>query len=339
MTKQTWRNFATSLALLGVVLSASLSSAQSGLKLRLPGKRPPSSAMRATSAQTQTPGPPSYSYTLFNFPGTLYTFAEGINLGAATARTEIVGGYGPDVEITPAGFLAQVSGTKIVTESYEAVNASHVPAQQAAFGINDSGQIVGSYLDSSGLYHGYEKIGGRFTELNVSFAGASNTIPSGINNSGEIVGGYTTASGSTSGFFLVGGVYTSFNYPEAIFTNPFGVNSAGDIVGQYTDSSGVGHGFLLSGGTYTSFDFPGAVDTFAAGINDAGEIVGVYCLTGECIPYFDGAQGFVLSGGVYTTIAVPGEVYSEALGINNNGVIVGFYQDAAGLAVSFLATP
>jgi uncharacterized membrane protein len=138
---------------------------------------------------------------------------------------------------------------------------------------------------------------------------------------------------------MIGGVYTSFNYPEAIFTNPFGVNSAGDIVGQYTDSSGVGHGFLLSGGTYTSFDFPGAVDTFAAGINDAGEIVGVYCLTGECIPYFDGAQGFVLSGGVYTTIAVPGEVYSEALGINNNGVIVGFYQDAAGLAVSFLATP
>jgi hypothetical protein len=36
---------------------------------------------------------------------------------------------------------------------------------------------------------------------------------------------------------------------------------------------------------------------------------------------------------------MPGEVLTYAAGINNNGVVVGVYQDAAGLTVSFLATP
>jgi hypothetical protein len=36
---------------------------------------------------------------------------------------------------------------------------------------------------------------------------------------------------------------------------------------------------------------------------------------------------------------MPGEVLTYAAGINNNGVVVGVYQDAAGLTISFLATP
>src|ERR1700727_24870 len=339
MTKQTLTTFATSFVtsvLLCVIFSAAVTLAQPAIRSKLPGLRPASSSMTATA--TQTPGTSSYSYSLFNFPGTFYTFALGINLGATTTEIEIVGGYGPDVEITPAGFLAQVSGKKTVIESYQVLNDPHAPAQQAAFGINDSGEIAGAYLDSSGLYHGYQKSSGKFTELNVPFKGASNTIPGGINNSGEIVGGYTVG-GANQGFSLIAGVYHVLNYPSAIDTNPYGVNSAGDIVGEYTDSSGVGHGFLLSGGTYTSFDVPGAVETFATGINDAGDIVGSYCLTTECIGTIEGAQGFLLSGGVFTTIAIPGEVYSEASAINNNGVIVGFYQDAAGLVASFMATP
>jgi hypothetical protein len=47
----------------------------------------------------------------------------------------------------------------------------------------------------------------------------------------------------------------------------------------------------------------------------------------------------LLSQGVFTTIAIPGEVSTYAAGINNNGVVAGVYQDAAGLTLSFLATP
>jgi hypothetical protein len=323
------------LAAVGMVMIPFSCLAQTGSAAKLAGIRAASPRTPDASHQTKTPGSPSYTYTVINFPGSLFTYAVGMNLGAASSKTEIVGGYGLDVGITPAGFLARVSPKKTVTEIYQTVKYSHAPAQQAAQGINDSGQIVGTFVDSSGDFHGYERSGGKFSQIDVPFEGASETIPSAINNSGEVVGGYS----ETHGFTLIGGTYTSFDYPGAIETEPFALNSAGDIVGSYTDTGGVGHAFSLSAGTYTSIDFPGAVETFASGINDGGDIVGTYCLTGECISTFEGAQGFLFSKGGFTTIAIPGEFYTEALGINNNGVVVGFYQDAAGLVVSFLATP
>lgn len=337
MTRQTLKNFVLVLGLLGAALIPSTSSAQDGLASKLPGKSPATAAAQTASHQAKTRGAPSYAYTLFGFPGALYTSAIGINLGATGSKTEIVGGYsllpGP-ISVGETSFIAHVSGTKTVKETYEAVNDPHVPPQQQANSVNDSGHIVGYYVDSSGVEHGYELSGGKFTALNVPFAGATGTIAFGINNSDEIVGCWGDSNGNGHGFTLIGGTYTSLDYPGASYTCAFGVNSNGDVVGQ-TDNSG----FLLSGGTYTSFNFPGAVETFADGINDSGDVVGVYCPTSECIVGFDGAQGYLLSGGVFTTIAIPGEFYTEALGINNDGAIVGFYQDAAGLMVSFLATP
>src|SRR5271170_3450027 len=146
MTRPTMKHFAISVAVFGVALIPSLSLAQVGLASKLPGKRAASSVVHATGRQAQTPTSPSYTYTLLNFPGTLFTQAAGINPGATTSKIEIVGGYGPLVEINAGGFLARVSGKKTVVETYKAVNYPHV-TQQYAVGVNDSGQIVGVYLD------------------------------------------------------------------------------------------------------------------------------------------------------------------------------------------------
>jgi hypothetical protein len=125
--------------------------AQAGLASKFPARRPASAAAQAASHQTKTPGAPSYTYTLLSFPGTLSTNANGINKGATSSKIEIVGEYGA------GSFLAHVSGTKAVTETYRAVNYPHVlPTRQAANDVNDAGQIVGGYLDSSGVSHGYE---------------------------------------------------------------------------------------------------------------------------------------------------------------------------------------
>ena len=330
MTKQTLKNFSLALGLLGLALISSTSWAQVGLASKFPAKRPLSATARAASHQTKTPGAPSYTYTLLSFPGSLDTFAEGINLGATTSKMEIVGGA------DQGGFLARVSGKKTVTEAYQAVNYPHGSDPQTAAAVNDSGQIVGEYADYD---QGYERSGGKFTPIAVPFAGALGTFPYGINNSGEIVGGWWDSNTIEHGFTLIGNTYTSFDYPDGSETGGFGINSAGDIVGAYEDASGVDHGFLLSGGTYTSFNFPGAGETDPYAINDSGDIVGLYCTTTECPSGLDGAQGFLLSNGVFTTIAIPGEPISYAAGINNNGVIVGTYVDAAGLSVAFMATP
>ncbi|MGA7080765.1 MAG: hypothetical protein WBQ43_01960 [Terriglobales bacterium] len=333
MTTQTLKDFALSMAVLGVALIPSLSPAQVGLAPKLPGSRAASSTAHAASRKAETPGSPTYTYTLLSHPGTLATYAYGMNKGATSSKVEIVGGYG-----TEGGFFAQVSGTKTIKEAYQTVDDPH-GTQQWANGINDLGQIVGGYLDSSGFYHGYERSSSKFTQIDVPFTGAFNTTAGSINNSGEIVGGYTATDGEQYGFTLIGGAYTSINYPGATFTFAGNVNDNGDIVGWYTDASGITHGFLLSGGTYTSLDFPGATETLAAGINDAGDIVGVYCATSGCVGTLDGAQGFLLSGETFATITIPGESYTQAADINNNGVVVGFYQDAAGLVVSFMAAP
>lgn len=334
MTKQTLKNFALALGLLGLALIPSTSLAQGGLaSKKIRAKRLPSTAAQTASHQTQTPGAPSYTYTLLSFPGTLSTTAISINPGATTSKTEIVGMAGQD------GLLASVSGKKTVTETYKAVNYPHAAGQGGTQGINDLGQIVGVYVDGSGVNHGYELSGGKFTTLDVPFTGATATFAYGINNSGEIVGGWIDSDRNGHGFTLIGGTYASFDFPGGYDTQAFAINSAGEIVGPYNDASGITHGFLLSGGTYTSIDFPGAPASLAEGINDAGDIVGGYCTTSECATTDDWNQGFLLSEGVFTTIAIPGEAFTYAAGINNNGVVVGAYGDAAGLVVAFMATP
>ncbi len=324
MTKQTVKNFTLALSLLGLALLPSTNWAQVGLAEKLPGKRPAAAAQKA-SHQAKTPGAPSYTYTLLSFPGSLDTVASGMNPGATNSKIEIVGNY------DAGAFGAHVSEKKTVTETYKAVK---YPNDAAPIDINDLGQIVGQYVDGSGVTHGFELSGKEFTTLDVPFAGSKGTYAAAINNSGEIVGSWSDG-GISQGFTLIDGTYISLNYPGATYTFVDDVNSQGDIVGIYIspDSNG-NQGFLLSGGTYTSIEVPGALETQAIAINDAGVIVGVYFTSDPNL-----TQGFVLSGGVYTTLTIPGEPYTFLDDINNDGVVVGNYQDAAGLTVSFLATP
>ncbi|MGH7153102.1 MAG: PEP-CTERM sorting domain-containing protein, partial [Acetobacteraceae bacterium] len=68
-----------------------------------------------------------------------------------------------------------------------------------ALGINDLGEIVGDYVDASGVMHGFVDFGGHVTSINGP--GASATTVNGINDRGQIVGFYTSASsGNTIGF-------------------------------------------------------------------------------------------------------------------------------------------
>src|ERR1035438_9058537 len=74
-----------------------------------------------------------------------------------------------------------------------------------ASGINDLGQIVGSY--GSFPYHGFLYSGGTYTPLNAP--GATNsTVAYDINNLGQIVGLYQDSSGAEHGFLYIGSTFT-----------------------------------------------------------------------------------------------------------------------------------
>jgi probable HAF family extracellular repeat protein len=187
-----------------------------------------------------------------------------------------------------------------------------------AYGINDSGHIVGLYSDVDGNDHGFLLSGGVYTTLDVP--AASFTQAEGVNTTDQIVGWYWDAAGQ-HGFLLSGGRYTTIDVPGATVTNAEGINASGQIVGYYDDAGGNTHGFMLSGGVYATLDTPGATSTEANGINDLGQIVGSYQdASGD-------SHGFLLSAGSYSTFDVPGPYWTYLEGINATGQIVGYYTD------------
>jgi probable HAF family extracellular repeat protein len=137
-----------------------------------------------------------------------------------------------------------------------------------AFGINDSGQIVGEYF--SNIFRGFLLAGGTFTALNDPAAGTSSgqgTLAQGINNTGQVVGYYVDATNNTHGFIDSGGVYTSLDVPFAPGgTFAQGINSSGLVVGYYVDVNVHRHGFVYnpnSGAPYTTLNDPDATGSAA----------------------------------------------------------------------------
>src|SRR6266566_1870271 len=123
-----------------------------------------------------------------------------------------------------------------------------------AYGINASGQIVGSYLPG----HGFLYSAGTYTTLDDP---NGVTVAYGINDAGQIVGNYTILgldnAIATHGYLYSGGIYTTLDDPSApggitTTTSADGINNGGQIVGYYRGSDGRNHGFLYSGGIYTT---------------------------------------------------------------------------------------
>jgi uncharacterized membrane protein len=243
---------------------------------------------------------------------------------------QIVGWY---TNRNDSGYYGYLDNGGVFTTINAPSSYSNVPNTNytVAYGINDSGQIAGTYRNDYGLFSGFLDNGGVFTPINVPFPGSiQSTQAFGINNSGQIAGGF--AFTYTSGFVYNGGVYNQFKVPGSINTYAYGINNSGQIIGDYSDNTGY-HSFLNNGGVFTTVNVPGSISTRVSGINNSGQIVGNY-LTASGTYY-----GFLDNGGVFTTINVPGSNSTTASGINDSGQIVGSYSDNISSAHGFLATP
>jgi len=116
------------------------------------------------------------------------------------------------------------------------------------YGINASGQMVGSYIDQSNEGHGFLYDGTNFTAVDPP--GSTRTEATDINNAGHIVGDYWDAENVQHGFLYNGRRFTNVDFPAAIATLAYGINTKGEIVGVYYDSAGP-HGFLLNKKVYS----------------------------------------------------------------------------------------
>jgi probable HAF family extracellular repeat protein len=192
------------------------------------------------------------TYTTLDVFGSRDATAQGINDAG-----QIVGRY--TVGDVMSGFLYS-------NGSYTSI--------QPAYGINNSGQVVGTSNNDPNLSFIYNK--GTYTTLSVP--GSTYTAAAGINDPGQVVGTYgAIVPGNFRGFLYSRGDYTTVSNPLAPDnTGLFGINNRGQIVGSY----GIGGGFLLSDDTYTTIDYPGGIVIASLSINDRGQIVGTSLVGG-----------------------------------------------------------
>jgi probable HAF family extracellular repeat protein len=196
--------------------------------------------------------------------------------------------------------------------SFTAINVpGTAPGNTILFGINDLGQVVGNFVDNTGL-HGFLYSHGKYTTINAP--GSTVTELAGINNLGQILG----ASNAGGTFIYARGTFTTIGAPG--FASA--INDLGQIAGDGAGADGQ-YGYVYTRGRIMDIAVPGAEITAATGINDRGQTTGQYDNP-------DGSFGsFLDTGGTFTTINVPGSAFTDAFGINNLGQIVGAYCNMA----------
>jgi hypothetical protein len=173
----------------------------------------------------------SKAWTNVDFPGTTFNQLLGLNDNNAAAGYYMdgVGNFHP--------YIYQQAG-----EVFESLTLPHTLSAQAT-GINNSSVIVGFFLDSSEVSHGWELNGTKYTVLN--FPGSTSTQALGINNYNGIVGSFTDSSGLTHGFLYYLGDWFQIDDPDGVgVTIVNGIDDDFLIVGFMNFSTAVNTGFI-----------------------------------------------------------------------------------------------
>ncbi len=170
------------------------------------------------------------SLTPIDVPGSLMTLsAFGIN-----DRGQIVGAYSDAVGILHGYIL----------EKGEFATIDYPGSQGTVMNrINNIGQMVGTFIDSSGL-HGFLLDEGVFTAFDAPTSSRF-THAYGLNDRGDVVGVYSDAQFVYHGYLLQDGVFTEVTVPDAPTAIPVDINDRGEIAGYYP-AAGSYRGFLLT---------------------------------------------------------------------------------------------
>jgi probable HAF family extracellular repeat protein len=248
--------------------------------------------------------------TEFDAPGAGTSANRGTAAWRINDAGEVVGFFSTDgsssAPPTYHGFLRRANGTFAILDDPDAgtgLNPANGKKQGTqAYSINNAGEIVGSYVDSSNDRHGFLYTNGSFTEIDAPGAITSTTghkeslngtLPTGIDADGVVVGTFTDAKGRHGFVRSADGAYEVFDGPGAAASSavipgtiPFDIESAtGSVVGFDSDATGFYHAFERSAaGAVVEIKPPGAVGSAltplpgagAGGVNEYGDVAGGY---------------------------------------------------------------
>jgi probable HAF family extracellular repeat protein len=160
----------------------------------------------------------------FDYPGATATAMYDINDSGDIAGDFSQGG-------NYQGFLYNKTKNTFTPINYPSA------METSAYGVNASDVVVGTYLDSAWVSHGFLWNNGVFSEID--YPGATNTIAVGINDSG-LIAGY---SDEGDGFLFDGKTYTTVDVPNGR-TLLSRVKNNQNVAGCVLDSFGNYHGVI-----------------------------------------------------------------------------------------------
>ncbi len=180
----------------------------------------------------------------FSYKNGVYSSFSAPGVRGKTKTTQLLGVNNEGLAV---GFYNDAKGNAHAFE-YQTKTGAYsllkVPGATAtmATGVNDDGDVVGTFTNHKGVTDSFLMRGGVLETL--AMPGASATQAFGLNDSDEVVGQYTVGK-ATHGFVEQDGSFTSIDDPAGIgATTVNGINNLGDIVGFYNDSHGNTDGFI-----------------------------------------------------------------------------------------------
>src|SRR5215831_9749425 len=191
----------------------------------------------------------------------------------------------------------------------------------SAFGINNSGNIVGFYQDASKNVHGFfcNRVAGSFASIdNPDPACTTGTDARGINKHGDIVGTCTDSANNFHGYLLTAEGFSSVQAPGHLSTIPQSISPDGRIAGciHDTDTSTTmfgmsrdSDGFNFFGGKFGGMDGMGFMND---GVTAGGKrVVGVFMDMS-----LNRVRSYVVRRGVATAFDYPDAALTQAWDVN-----------------------
>jgi hypothetical protein len=272
-----------------------------------------------------------FQYVSINVPGATATIPRGINNFG-----EIVGSY--QISGNPAcglGVNCVIHGFKLINGKFTRVD---VPGalQTEIHGVNDGGDVAGTYFTSDGRLHGFLlRHTGQLTRLDAP--GAQFTVANGVNNSLTVVG-----NGNT-GFIWKNGTFTKFDITvpnNGESEDLFGISNNGFLAGTIFRQDFF-NGFQKAGTDLDVFARINGVDTHITAVNSRDDLLGAAPSIDQAFVAFHQESNETTEKNEpllhIVPIHFPGSSGTQAWGINFNQSIVGSYIDSSNNTHGFLA--
>jgi len=217
-----------------------------------------------------------------------------------------------------SGGFAQEASDAISIQLLTTIDYPGDAVQTVPRGMNDRGDVVGTYTDSSGVTRGFIRFANGTFSRPIVEPNGSYTSAEDINNRQLSCGWYSGSDGFAHGYFLDHGAFTEFDVEGADETILDGLNEAGDFVGNYTSET-VAAAFSNIEGVTKAIAIPGDRGySFAYVINRSRQIAGGYYDGTSIHGWWQDSDGTV-----HAPFDPPRSLQTLPFGLNDQGWAVG----------------